>query len=114
MSAEQPWPWMTNPDGTETRRCQRPYCPHEVVRGPGRPPLYCSDACKQMDYRNRKARAAREAEAQRRYDAKLAHVTQLVTVGVNTWNGSNDLRRTAAREGLIEHLVRTIMLHNVS
>lgn len=53
-------------------------------RGTGRPPKYCSDACKQADYRFRRQLAEREAERrrdeaeraerQRRADAKAAEI----------------------------------------
>jgi hypothetical protein len=107
--------WTSNPDGTETRPCAQGWCHHTVVKpATGRTPVYCSDACRQMDYRNRKQAAARRAEAIARHDAAERRITELAWTAINTYTGSNDLRRAAARRALVEHIVRTAMLHRAS
>jgi hypothetical protein len=106
--------WTTNPDGTETRACRRQWCPHEVVKGSGRPPIYCSDACRQMDYRHRKETAARHAEAVARHDRAETALRQMLVMALNTYTGPKDLRRVSARALLVEHVVQTGMLHRTT
>lgn len=67
--------------------CQNPGCRNgssynaQVIEyaGTGRPPRFCSAACKQQDYRERRDIAAREAARQERVRADEAYMRRLVT-----------------------------------
>lgn len=99
--------------------CQNSYCggysprpPQQrqplPYRGTGRPPKYCSDACKQADYRFRRQMAEREAERrrieaeraerQRRADVKLGEIMANVRGVIQLELASTKLTKGAKAE----------------
>ena len=72
------------------RMCARNGCPHEVTQNTtGRPGKYCSAACKQTDYRDRKWERDQQAERIAYQHAQEARFRQLVDVISGELDGSH-------------------------
>jgi hypothetical protein len=104
--------WQLAADGTLYRSCKRQWCHHNVYKpATGRTPTYCSESCRQSDYRDRKRRSELDAEARRRFDA----VERVVALELALALPKNSRVSTTQRKALGERITRALFLaHRVS